>query len=128
MQAQTLDPANQQLEYCGIFQPFDNLNTNNSLAVTDLPKTFVSGNDQPTVSSEKENSLSLNLDDESSDSTSQRNMSYDQLPSPRLFKPSLSFSGKKTAKFMWTSGHFRVLCDVLQFAWGIIENWKRFLN
>lgn len=123
-QAQALDSANQQLEYCGIFQPFGSSYTNDSLKVTDQPKTVANSDDQSIASPEKENSLSLHSDD---DSSSQHNVLYDQLPSPRSFKPSLSFSGKKT-KYMWTSGHLRVLCDVLEFAWNIVENWKRFLN
>ena len=128
MQAQALDSVNQQLEYYEVFQPFGGSYTDNSLAVTDQQKTVVSGDDQPNVLPENENTSSPQLDDDSLDSTSQHSVSYDQLPSPRLFKPSLSFSGKKTTKFMWTSGHLRILQDVLEFTWGIIENWKRFLN
>lgn len=122
MQEQTLDSANQQLEYFQVFQPFESSDINN--AQVDQPKTVFNADVQPIASPEKEKSLNLHLDEDSS--TSQCNVLYDQLPSPKLLKESSSFLGKK-AKFIWTSGHFRILCDVLEFTWGIIENWKRFL-
>ena len=121
MQDQALDSANQQLEYFQIFQPFESLDINNAQVNSDQPKAVF--NTDVHASPEKEKSLKLHLDKD--DSTSQCNVLYDQLPSPRLLKKSSSFSGKK-AKFIWTSGHFRILCDVLEFAWGIIENWKRY--
>ena len=128
LQGQTLDSANQQLEYFRIFQPSESSDINNTLVIIDQPKKFINSDVQPTIASpEKEKSLKLHLDEDGLDSTSQSNVLCDQLPSPRLLKESLSFSGKMT-KFIWTSGHFRILCDVLEFAWGIIENWKRFLN
>ena len=121
MQEQTLDSANQQLEYCQIFQPFESLDINNAQVNSDQPKAVFNTDVQPIASPEKEKPLNLHLDEDSSTS-----VLYDQLPSPRVLKESSSFLGKK-AKFIWTSGHFRILCDVLEFAWGIIENWKRFL-
>lgn len=114
------------MEYFEIFQPFDSLYTNNIPVITDQPEVVISSDDQIPVSPEKESPLNLQLDENSLDLSTQHNVAYDQLPSPRLFRPSLSFPGKKTTKFIWTSGHFRILCDVLEFAWGIIENWKRF--
>ena len=127
LQGQTLDFIDQQLEYFQIFQPYESPDINNTPVIADEPKT-VFNKDQPIASPEKEKSLDLHLDEDSSlDSRSQRNVLYDQLPSPRLLKESSSFSGKKT-KFVWTTGHFRILCDLLEFAWGIIENWKRFLH
>ena len=111
----TLDSANQRAEYFGIFQPFESLDINCSSKYKSTENSLY-GEDQSIGSPEKEKSLNLDED-----------VLYDQLPSPKLLKASLSFSGKKT-KFIWTSGHFRILCDVLEFAWGIIDNWKRYVN
>lgn len=96
--------------------------TNNAPVIKEQPKT-VANNDQSTVS---EISVNSHLEEDSLNSISQHNVLYDPLPSPRLHTVSLSFTGKKTTKFIWTTGHFRILCDVLEFAWGIIKNWKRF--
>ena len=128
LQAQALDSVNQQLEYYEVFQPPGSSYTSDSLAVIDEQKTVVNSDDRSNVLPEDESALSLHLDDDSLDSTSQHSLSHDQLPSPRSVKPSLSFFGKKTTKFMWTGGHLRILQDILEFTWGIIENWKRFLN
>jgi len=93
--------------------------------ITNQPNAVIN-NYQPAVSPKKEGSLNFHVDEDNLDSTSQHNKLYDKLPSPTSYRPSLSFSGKKT-KFMWTREHFRILSDALEFAKGIIENWKRYI-
>ena len=74
LQAQALDSVNQQLEYYEVFQPPGSSYTSDTLAVIDEQKTVVSSDDRSNVLSEDESALSLHLDDDSLDSTSQHSL------------------------------------------------------
>jgi len=129
--AQARDSRDQQSEYLKMFQSFDSLSLTDLQAITE--ETI--GNPSP-GNIDQPDSVPLKHaegDDNNVEPVSQSDEppevsipeTYEALPSPVSVKMSISFSGKKVGKFIWTSGYFRILVDILEFIWKIIEKWKR---
>jgi len=129
--AQAHDSEDQQSEYLKMFQSFDSLSLSDLQAITEQPigKPSLNNTDQPDSvplkhAEEDDNTVEPVLQTDESPEVSTLE-TYEALPSPVSVKASISFPGKKVQKFIWTSGHFRILADILEFIWKIIEKWKR---
>ena len=132
--AQANDSGDQQSEYLKMFQSFDSLSLSDLQVITDQPIGKPSpSNTDDSDSAPPQRAEETSEDDNNVESVSQLDESpeesipesYEALPSPVSVKTSVSFSGKKVGKFMWTGGHFRILADILEFIWKIVKKWKR---
>ena len=134
--AQAHDTGDQHCEYLKMFQSFDSLSLTDLQAITEQPlcKPIPLNKDQPRSVSQRPAEENPE-DDASKEPFSQPDVSleeailesYAPLPSPASVKASVFFPGKKVGKFTWTSSHFKILADLLEFIWKIIEKWKRWV-
>ncbi|XP_065885731.1 neurobeachin-like isoform X3 [Dysidea avara] len=130
---QAHDSGDQQSEYLKMFQSFDSLSLSDLQVITDQPI----GKPSPSITDDSDSAPPQHAEETSEDDNNVESVSqldespeesipesYEALPSPVSVKTSVSFSGKKVGKFMWTGGHFRILADILEFIWKIIKKWK----